>query len=104
MYIKFIDYKVEKFIATLEKTTISKILRTLDLLRQFGNQIGMPHSKKIKNQLFELRIKGSQEVRIFYTFRKDTATLLHGFLKKSKRIPPNEIKIACQKIKTLDTK
>ncbi|MFA5792579.1 MAG: type II toxin-antitoxin system RelE/ParE family toxin [Candidatus Gracilibacteria bacterium] len=56
---------VEKFILKLEKPTIAKVLRTVDLLEKFGNDLGMPHSKKIRHNLFELRVRGGQEVRIF---------------------------------------
>ena len=52
-----------------EKPTIAKILRTFDLLEEFGNKLGPPHSKKVKNNIFELRIRGREEIRIFYTFK-----------------------------------
>lgn len=60
-----IGHTIEKFIEFLEKPTIAKVLRTIDLLEDFGPQLGMPHSKKIEDGLFELRIRGKQEVRIF---------------------------------------
>ena len=96
-----IDGKVEKFIATLRKSTIAKVLRTIDLLEQFGHQLGMPHSKKVKSGFFELRIRGHQEVRIFYTFQKREIILLHGFVKKSQKIPQQEINKAARKLQFL---
>lgn len=102
MQIQFLDDRLEKFIAMLEKPTIAKILRMLELLKQFGNRLGMPHSKKVGDRLFELRIRGQQEVRIFYTFHKDTAVLLHGFIKKSEQTPTKEFLLAYQKIDALD--
>lgn len=70
MKIQIFDNTLEKFILSLEKITIAKVLRTIDLLEQFGFKLGPPHTKKIAHNLFELRIRGRQEVRIFYTFSK----------------------------------
>jgi len=103
MHIHFLDSELEGFIRSLEKPVIAKVLRAIDLLEMFGHQISPPHSKKVEIRLFELRIRGRQEVRIFYTFHKNEAVLLYGFVKKSKRIPKREIQTAVQKLKALDS-
>ena len=103
MQIKILDNSVEKFIGSLEKTTVAKTLRTIDLLETFGHRLGMPHSRKIANHLFELRIRAKQEVRIVYSFHKTSIILLHGFIKKSNKIPKKEIDAALQKLKRLDS-
>jgi phage-related protein len=102
MEVNFFDDRLEEFIRELEKPTIAKILRTIDLLEHFGHQLGMPHSKKIDHSLFELRIRGQQEVRLIYVFHNNAVMILHGFLKKSQKIPQKEIIIAQQKFTTLD--
>lgn len=101
MIVRFFDSKIEKFIKSLEKETIAKVLRTIDLLETFGNNLDLPHSRKIANKLFELRIRGKQEVRIFYTFYRNEAILLDGFLKKTSRTPRQEIDKVLLKIKHL---
>ena len=102
MEIRILDTSLERFIESLEKPTIAKVLRTIDLLEKFGQKLGPPHTKKISTHLFELRISGKQEIRIFYSFHKSQILLLHGFIKKSQKIPQKEIKIALQKLKLLD--
>ena len=102
MEIRIFDISLEKFIKSLQKPTIAKVLRTIDLLEKFGQKLGPPHTKKISANLFELRISGKQEVRIFYTFHKSQIFLLQGFVKKSQKIPQKEIKLALQKLKLLD--
>jgi len=92
---------IENFIESLEGNTIVKVIRTIELLKAFGHEIGMPHSKKITADMFELRIRGRQEVRIFYTFYKKSAYLLHGFIKKTRKIPPKELNTALIKLKLL---
>ncbi len=96
-----VDPEVEKFIYSLEKQTIAKTLRTIDLLEKFGNKLAMPHSKKVAGNIFELRIRGQQEVRIFYCFHKDQIHLLSGFVKKSQKTPPKELLKASNKYKVL---
>ena len=98
MVVRFFDSSVEKFIKSLEKETIAKVLRTIDLLETFGNNLSLPHSRKIINKLFELRIRGKQEVRLLYTFHKGEAVLLGGFLKKTQRMPQREIEKALKKL------
>jgi phage-related protein len=96
-----VDESVRKFVQSLEKPTISKYIKLTDLLDRFGNQLPMPYSKKISSHLFELRIRGQQEVRIFYTFQQGQAFLFHGFVKKTQKTPRREIEIAVNKLKSL---
>ena len=102
MEVRIFGVSLEKFIENLQKPTIAKVLRTIDLLEKFGQKLGLPHTKKISARLFELRIPGKQEVRIFYSFHKSQIFLLHGFIKKSQKIPQRKIKIAAQRLKALD--
>ena len=88
------DPDVDEFILSLQAPAKSKVMRMIELLENFGHQIGSPYSKKVADGLFELRIRGTQEVRIFYAFHQNAAYLLHGFVKKSQKIPPNELKKA----------
>ena len=83
MKVVLLDNSIEDFIQSLPHKTSAKIIRSIELLEQFGSLLRLPHSKKISTQLFELRIRGQQEVRIIYTFSKNQAILIHGFIKKS---------------------
>ncbi len=102
MKIKFFNQKTENFITDLNKSTIAKALRTLDLLEQFGDKLGMPHSKKIDTSLFELRIRGKTEVRIIYCFHKNSIILLHGFIKKTQKTPKRHIGLAKKHLNSID--
>lgn len=102
MEVKFFDDLLEKFISNLEKPTIAKVLRTIDLLESFGQQLTMPHSKKVGGSLFELRVRGKQEVRILYSFHGGCVILLHGFVKKTQKISKKELENARRKLKVLD--
>lgn len=92
----------EKSLDGLEESTQAKVLRMVMLLEKYGSELRMPHSKKITDDLYELRIKGKQELRIFYAFRKNSAVLLHKFIKKSQKTPQKEIFIAQNRLQALD--
>ena len=95
------DTEIEEFISSLEAYTIAKALRTIDLLEEFGSSLGMPHSKKVAAHIFELRIRGKQEVRLFYCFHKSEIRLLNGFVKKSEKTPKRELQKATNKYNIL---
>lgn len=88
--------EIEKFIKSLERVSMERTARTILLLKTFGNNLGMPHSKHIDVNLFELRVRGQQEVRIFFFFKNRQAILLSGFIKKSNKTPGREIERAKQ--------
>ena len=95
------DELVKDLIKKLQKSTIAKIAHHIDLLVEQGPILPMPYFKKITSSIYELRIRGKQEVRIFYTFNKNQIYLLHLFQKKSQKTPSKEIMIAEERFKSL---
>ena len=83
--------EVEMFLSSLYKKELAKTIRTIELLEEFGNDLGMPHSRYLLDGLCELRIRGKRELRVFYCFHKDKIILLHGFIKKTQKTPVKEI-------------
>lgn len=92
---------VKEYIKTLHTETVGKISERIALLKLHGPFLGMPYSKRITGKLYELRIRGVQEVRIFYTFSSGNIFLLHAFKKKSQKTPIKEINTALERSKHL---
>lgn len=82
-----INDSIESFLGTLQPPELAKVLRTIDLLEEFGSDLGLPHSRHLAGGLLELRVRGKREVRIFYCFYKHRAVLLHAFIKKTPENP-----------------
>jgi phage-related protein len=97
----YTNAEIEKFTQALQAEARAKVARTIELLETFGHTLTFPHSKKVTKDLFELKIKGRQEIRIFYTFDKNSAYLLHDFVKKQQKIPQKELKQALKKLNAL---
>lgn len=92
---------VDEFIRALDFPTSAKVVRAVELLTHYGHLLGMPHSKKVASNIFELRTRGQQEVRIFYCFHGGNAILLHAFIKKSQTTPAKELQLATKRFLSL---
>ena len=96
------DEYVNNFIRDQDKITRSKIIKTIDLVCRYGPNLGLPHSRNMRNGLYELRVMGKNNIRIFYIFKLGTIIyFLHGFKKKSQSTPRKEINIARKRQKEL---
>ena len=82
---------VEVFLSSLTEKEVAKVIRTIELLEEFGSDLGMPHSKHMSEGLLELRIRGTREIRIFYCFHKNKAVLLHACIKKTQKTSDREL-------------
>lgn len=92
---------VKEFIKSLDATTIAKVGHTISLLEKHGPYLGMPHSKKLTKGLYELRVRGKQDVRIIYSFAKRKIYLLHAFKKKAQKTPRKEINTAVTRLESI---
>ena len=68
---------------------------------EFGSNLGMPHTRAMSDGLFELRVKGQEGIgRVFYcTLVGQRIVMLHGFIKKSQKTPPKELRTAKRRLK-----
>ena len=89
---------VEDFLKDLPVKLRAKTSRDLMILQDRGNNLREPYSKHISDGLFELRTKlGSDITRFFYFFFINNKIILRiGFLKKTQKTPPKEIKKALE--------
>ena len=87
---------ISDFLDTLKQNPQAKLLRIFKYIELYGLQSILPHVKKLTGTpLWEIRILGRDNIRVFYIiFAKDEILALHGFVKKSKKAPKGEISIA----------
>lgn len=87
---------VMEFIEEQRPKMKSKILRELDLLEGFGNELEGETTKHLDDGIFELRVKFSSDItRILYFFHIGKKIILtNGFVKKTQKTPPREIELA----------
>ncbi len=92
---------VEKFLQGLDPVLWGQVNRYRDILTEEGKNLHMPYSKKISKNLYELRILGVINVRVFYTFKSDKIILLHGFIKTTHKIPSRHMTLGMKRLKAL---
>ncbi len=70
-------------------------------MRVHGANLGMPHTKPMKDGLFELRMKSKEGIgRVFYcTLVNKQIVMLHCFIKKTQKTPPGDLKLAISRMK-----
>ena len=95
------NYPVKEFIEEQDKIIRTKIGLSIRLLINNGPYLKPPYIKKLQSKLYELRISGKVEIRIFYTIFKNEYYLLHAFKKKSQKIPAKELRVALDRIREL---
>ncbi len=87
---------VEKFIDELHFDDAKEVVASIAALRELGNKARRPLADYLEDGIYELRARRlKKQFRVLYTFAgKRTILLLAGFVKKSKAVPPREIKKA----------
>lgn len=87
---------VKEFIDSLDPKSKARVARTLDLLEEFGIELGMPYARHLEKQLWELRVRyGKNRHRIIYFLATGQVfVLLHGFTKKTGPVPRSDMGIA----------
>ena len=93
------DCPVKDFIGEQDPTIRSKIALSVLLLKNQGPFLKPPYIKKLQDKLYELRISGTTQIRIFYTIHHAEYYLLHAFRKKAQKTPNRELKIAVDRMK-----
>ena len=80
-----------------DKKTIGADIKTV----QFGWPLGMPLVRSLGNGLWEVRSKlnNNRIARIIFFTHESNIVLLHGFIKKTRKTPVSEIKLAIERKK-----
>ncbi len=81
-----------------ERKIIGEDIKTV----QFGWPIGMPLVRKVDVSLWEVRSKIDNRIsRVIFTVYGEFIVLIHGFIKKSQKIPIKDLKLAKKRLSNL---
>jgi len=90
-----------KFQTKLDKEARARLARDIAFLKEQGVGLGMPFSKKINKDLWELRLGGKQRVRVLYSIRGNQIYVVHWFVKKTQKMPIRELHTAISRLKEI---
>lgn len=101
-----VEYYSERVEADIEALPLSLGARYIVLMRRMlvvGPNLGEPHTKAFGGGLFEMRLKAADGIgRVFFCTRVGRRiVMLHSFVKKTDKTPPQERRIAEQRLKEI---
>lgn len=101
--ITYYNETVEDEILDLPETLQARYIALSLRMKTTGPNLGEPHTEAFGGGLFELRLKGSEGIaRVFYcTLVGKQIVMLHCFIKKSQKTPPQERRIAETRLKEI---
>ena len=92
---------LQREILSMPTGFLARYLRYSERMEIYGPDLGMPHTRALRDGLFELRLKASEGVaRVFYcTLVGKRIVMLHRFTKKTSKTPPRELEKARRRMK-----
>ena len=99
--ISFYSEKVEKDALALPPGILASLLRTTELIEEFGPDIGRPQSAPLGRGLHEMRARGPEGVAraIFCTAPNREVVILVAAIKKSSKLPKRLLDTARKRMK-----
>lgn len=87
---------VTDFLYALEVDKAAKVRSVLRLFEEYGHALPVKYLKRMSGtkELWELRAKN---IRIFLIFSGNTAVAVHGIIKKTQKIPHQDIETAIKR-------
>jgi phage-related protein len=101
--ITYYNEAVEEDVLRLPAGLLARYFNLTDRMVVYGANLGEPHTEAFGGGLFELRLKGAEGIaRVFYcTLIGRRIVMLHSFIKKTQKTPPNERRIAEVRLKEI---
>lgn len=101
--IDFYDKHVYKEIMGWPNAIKARFTRTVQLMKKFGPDLGMPYTKALGDGLFEIRVKAHEGIcRVFYCYAMDRQIMVvHALIKKTQKTPWHDLYLARKKQRAL---
>ena len=99
--VTFYSPKVEAETLALPKGILADFLRIVELMVEFGPNLGRPHTAPLGGGLFEIRAKGRESIArsVFCTVRGLEIVVLITVIKKANKIQARHMEIARKRMK-----
>ncbi len=102
--IEFYSENVKYETHSFPKKILAKVFHILDMMEDFGPNLGKPHTDSLGDGLFEIRAKGEEGIgRSMFCYAKGKrVVILHSFIKKTQKTPKLDLDIALARKKEIE--
>jgi phage-related protein len=96
-YSEAVQEEIQNFPAGIQ----ARYIHLTERMLIYGANLGMPHTKPMKDGLFELRMKSKEGIgRVLYcTLVNKKIIMLHSFIKKTQKTPLKDLKLGISRMK-----
>ena len=104
--VETLNETVDQELAALPDDMQRRFVYITELIESFGlPSIGEPHVQHIQGALWEIRLKGRDGIAraLYVTATGQRVVVLRVFIKKTRKTPNSEIRLALQRAKELET-
>lgn len=85
----------ERFLSLLQSKARGKIAKWIEKLEELGPNLPRPYADIVRGKIRELRtVFASNQYRLLYFFYNRKIIITHGFLKKGRRVPEEDVRKA----------
>ena len=98
------DKRAEKEVSNLVDDVRAHLLRIIDLIEKYGlEQVHEPYVKHLRGKLWEMRMRGKDGIAraVYVASDGKRVVILHAFVKKTQKTPPDVIELAIKRAKEL---
>jgi phage-related protein len=101
--IEFYSSKVRTQTLELPEGIVANLIRTLDLIKEFGPNLGRPHTAPLGKGLFEIRAKGKEGIArsFFCSVHHEKIIILHTIIKKGMKAPKKDMELVTKRMKEI---
>ena len=103
--ISFYSGKVEAETLALPPGILANLIRVMELIEEFGPDLGRPHTAPLGKGLFEIRSKGQEGVArsIFCAVKGQEIVILLTVIKKTSTIPKHQMAVVKERFKEVQS-
>jgi phage-related protein len=102
--VSFYDDEVEKETLALPPSVLANFVHIVEMIEEFGANLGRPHTAPLGQGLFEIRAKGKEGIArsLFCIVKNQEIIILLTAIKKSDKLPKRLMELASKRMKELN--
>ena len=100
--VETLNETVDNELESLPLDMQARFIRIVELIESFGlTQVGAPHVKHLDGSLWEIRLTGKSGISraLFVTVKEKRVVVVRAFIKKTRKTPRREIRLALERAK-----